>query len=94
MIYRHIQPRYFFGYNLVEIPGFRFKIAAPEKAVLDFLYLSPGLKREEDMEELRFNRDEVREKIDEVILDTFIVKFNHRSLRERARLWLEVMRHA
>lgn len=94
MIYRHIQPRYFFGYHLVEFPGFRFKIASPEKTVLDFLYLNPGLKKKADIEELRFNRDEVGEKIDKKILDHFLLKFNQQALRERVRLWLEVMKNA
>ena len=38
-IYRHVQPRYFFGYLLHEKPE-RYSMATPEKALMDFIYLS------------------------------------------------------
>ena len=94
MIYRHIHPRCFFGYRLVEFGDFRFKIATPEKAVLDFLYLNPRLKRREDIEELRFNREEVREKVDKDRFTKLSHRFNQQSLRKRAKLWIEVIYHA
>ncbi len=39
--YQHIQPKGFFGFQTLELsPGWRVLIAAPEKAVVDFLYLN------------------------------------------------------
>lgn len=94
MIYKHMHPRYFFGYHLVEFGGSRFKIASPEKAVLDFLYLNSQIKSREDMEELRFNPEEVQKKVDPEKFKEFLQKFGKHSLRERAELWMEVISHA
>ena len=94
MIYRHLHPRYFFGFDLVEFEGYRFKIASPEKAVLDFLYLNPGLRSTGDMEELRINAEEARERIDREKFDEYLQGFGKQALRERAALWLEVIESA
>lgn len=94
MIYQHIQPRYLFGFDLVEFGNFRFKIAAPEKAVLDFLYLNPRFNSIADMEALRFNVEEIRKKIDTERFTGYLSRFEKQSLRERAELWLEVIYHA
>jgi predicted transcriptional regulator of viral defense system len=40
--YRHIQPRFFTGFSRRELLGADVYIAQPEKALLDFLYLSSG----------------------------------------------------
>ncbi len=94
MIYKHIHPRYFFGYRLVDFGGVRFKIASPEKSVLDFLYLNSQINSREDMEELRFNPEEIRKKIDPIKFKEFLQKFGKQSLRDRAELWMEVVSHA
>jgi predicted transcriptional regulator of viral defense system len=94
MIYKHIHPRYFFGFDLVEFESFRFKIASPEKAVLDFLYLNSQLKSRGDMEELRFNREEAQKKVDEKKFKELLQRFGKQSLRERAEMWMEVINHA
>ena len=94
MIYKHIHPRYFFGYDLVEFEGFRFKIASPEKAILDFLYLNPGLRTAGDMEELRMNTEEVRERIDREKFSGYLQGFGKQTLRDRAGVWLEVIDNA
>jgi predicted transcriptional regulator of viral defense system len=94
MIYKHLHPRYLFGFNLVEFGGFRFKIAAPEKAILDFLYLNSQIKSREDMKEVRFNQEEVQKKVDQGKFKEFLRRFGKQSLRERADLWMEVISHA
>jgi predicted transcriptional regulator of viral defense system len=94
MIYKHMHPRYFFGYDLVEFGKSRYKIASPEKAVLDFLYLNSQIKSREDVEELRFNLLEVRKKVDQEKFKEFLQKFGKHSLQERAELWMEVIINA
>jgi predicted transcriptional regulator of viral defense system len=94
MIYQHIHPRYFWGYDLVEFGDFRFKIASPEKAVLDFLYLNPQSESREAIEELRFNPDEVHKKINQDIFNKFLQRFGKQSLRKRTELWMEAINHA
>lgn len=55
--FRTVKPELFFGYELVSIRGKRVKIARPEKAILDFLYLNPGLRSAPDFESLRIDAD-------------------------------------
>ena len=42
--YRHLKPELMFGYALVSAGNKQAKIAEPEKAILDFLYLNPQIK--------------------------------------------------
>lgn len=46
-IYRSISPKLFTGYRIIKDQGFEIKIAEPEKALLDYLYLKS--KRKEDI---------------------------------------------
>ena len=55
--FRTVKPELFFGYDLVSVHGKRVKIAWPEKAVLDFLYLNPRYRSAPDFESLRIDAD-------------------------------------
>lgn len=57
-IYRKIKPALMFGYDLKVYRNTAIRIATPEKAILDFLYLNPGLEDQGKLEELRINSDE------------------------------------
>lgn len=53
-LYRHIQPRLFFGYRAVRVGAIDRALAAgPETALLDLLYLEPGVDTEAFLAELR-----------------------------------------
>jgi predicted transcriptional regulator of viral defense system len=54
-IYHRIKPQLYFGYRLASQGGQGYKVADPEKAVLDYLYLHPEIVREADFQEWRFN---------------------------------------
>src|SRR4030066_1115126 len=42
--YRSIKPQYMIGYQVIEYsPGYKFKIASLEKAILDYLYLNSDI---------------------------------------------------
>ena len=81
--YQRIQPRLFFGYRLLSIGAFRFKIATPEKALLDFLYFHPNLKEEPDFSELRLNIFEIKEQIDPYLLAAYLSLFASKVLEKR-----------
>lgn len=52
--YRHIKTGFFFGYRAVDVgAGQTAMVAAPEKALLDLLYLEPGSDSPEFLRELR-----------------------------------------
>ena len=93
-IYRTIHPRLFFGYDLIRHTGRSFKIASPEKALLDFFYLHPNIKQEKDFESLRINGDVFREQVDAEKLNDFLIRFSQKRLTKRIERFLEYMRHA
>lgn len=93
-IYRQIKPSIMFGYNLVSIKNQRFKIAEPEKAILDYLYLTPDLKNENDFFEFRLNKDLFLEKIDIQKIKQYLKIFNNKSLSDRINILLNFVKNA
>src|SRR5690606_39269280 len=62
--YRHLKPSLFFGYQLIEFGEHKILLAEPEKAILDYLYLHPHLKKKPDFAEMRLNQDEFKSQVD------------------------------
>ncbi len=63
-VFRHINPKLFFGYISLGESGRNFFLAEPEKAILDYLYLnSATLEDEKDLAALRLNYSEIKRKI-------------------------------
>lgn len=84
--YRKIKKELFFGYKLIEDDGISFKIAEPEKAMLDFLYLRSDLKNKNDMEELRINEEVYNEIMDKKKLDKYLKIFDSKILTEKIKI--------
>jgi hypothetical protein len=56
--YRSLQPRLYLGYQLIpQAQGPAIRMANPEKAILDFLYLRPDIHDQPSFEALRWNKD-------------------------------------
>lgn len=87
-VYRHIKPQLMFGYRLVDYNGRSFKIAEPEKAILDFFYLNAGLNREDDFTGLRFNGEEFKEQSDMDKLQRYLAAFTNKRLKKRFNKFL------
>ena len=87
-IYRHIQPRYFFGmeYRLIIGQQYAF-IAYPEKALLDLIYLRKGGDSPEFLQSLRLQN---LEELDLTRLQKFADRFDkpklHRATAEITKL--------
>lgn len=93
-IYRKMKPSLFFGYELVEYRGRRFRIASPEKAILDYFYINPHLKSLSDFDSLRLDPNSFRERIDEDTAYVFLEKFSQKRLRKRIDSFLHYMKNA
>ena len=86
--YRTVKPALFFGFELVRYDNRVFKIAAIEKAILDYLYLMPHLRTDEDFRSLRLDRDMFFEQVSEERMNEFLVLFASNALTRRAHtLW-------
>jgi predicted transcriptional regulator of viral defense system len=68
-MYRNIRQPLFFGYAIKKAPnGMPLNLAFPEKALLDIIYFSPGLKNPDDFEALRLNKWQIGEVIDQEMM--------------------------
>lgn len=81
--YKSIRSDLFFGYRLEELNDFRFKMADPAKALLDFLYLHPHLETEDDFYELRLNTLEIKDRLNWKLVDGYLRLFASHALEER-----------
>lgn len=89
--YRTVKADYFLGYKFIDYDNHRFKIGSPEKAILDYFYLNPVIKREVDFESLRIDRDVFFESIDKEILFEFLERFKQKALKNRIKSFFEFM---
>lgn len=89
--YRHIKPDLYWGYHMIESINKRnVLIALPEKALLDLLYLTPNLKSEDDMLQLRLDEDFMASEFDLEQARHFLERFNSQALNQRFNLLQKV----
>lgn len=89
--YRTVKPGFFYGYGIG--PG-QARVALPEKAVLDLLYLDPGLTGPDDFASRRLNRAVFIERCDGETFTRLAARSGVRALNDRAGRFLEWVRHA
>ncbi len=89
--YRVLKTDLFFGYRLVETDGILFKIAEPEKALLDFLYLRSDIQNEDDIDELRINADIFHEIVNLEKLKNYATAFNSKKLSQKSNLLIKCL---
>jgi len=92
--YSAIKPQLFFGYNLIKYDDKYFKIASIEKAILDYLYINSDVKKENDFEGLRINKDMFFKQVDKKRLYEFLEKFAQKTLAKRINSFLGFMENA
>jgi len=94
-IYRSLKPRLFFGYR-IETYGSQkhWALAAPEKAILDYLYLHPSMAGIEDFNTLRLETETVGQKIRESDFFAYLDRFGNQALTRRATLFWKYLNHA
>ena len=87
-VYQNLKPSLFFGYEPypIEHPsanGQTFLMATPEKALLDFLYLNPFYKTQDDFEALRLDEDFMTNSLDRERMDAYLKRFANKALDKR-----------
>lgn len=87
--FRHIKPALFWGYTLVPYGEYRFKMANPAKALLDYLYLHPQVSSADHFNELRLNMFELQDKLNRQELEKYLNLFDSKSLRERTQRFIQ-----
>jgi predicted transcriptional regulator of viral defense system len=89
--YRTVSRRLIFGYA---VTGDRVRIATPEKALLDYLYLNPSLVAADDFASRRIDRDVCRDRLVENRLWGFLGRISQKRLADRTRRFMEWVKHA
>ena len=89
--YRTIKPALFFGYFL--LPG-GIKMAFMEKAILDYFYINPALRTEDDFASLRINREEMLNRFNKKQLTDYMRRFSQKRLSKRMGHFLEWLEYA
>jgi predicted transcriptional regulator of viral defense system len=93
-VWRTVKPLRWFGYRVVEYGrGRRFLIAEAEKAVLDYLYLHPGLRTEGDMLSVRLDEGGFAA-LDHDRLEQWALRFEHARLMRQVHVLEEAMHNA
>jgi len=93
-IYHTVRPNLLFGYKLVNYSGKKFKIAEPEKALLDYFYLNTSIQSKDDFAGIRIGKDQYFAQVDETRLVAYLNEFQQKSLAKRVRNFMRYMKNA
>ncbi len=89
-VYKKIKEELFFGFDLKSLSDKRaMKLAAPEKAILDLLYLYPFYDTIQEMQELRFDEGFMQEELNRDRLIEFMDNFKSKALEKRVKIMLK-----
>jgi hypothetical protein len=83
-----------FGYKLIPTDNAQAKIAEPEKAILDYLYLNQKINTPDDFFELRINVETFETIITKKCLYSYLTLFKNKSLESRVGALLNFIKHA
>ena len=88
--YQSIRPRLFWGFEPKTMrDGKQYMMATPEKAIIDLLYLYPQYSSLEEMRELRFDEDWMREELNKERLMEYAERIGSSALTKRIKLFLK-----
>jgi hypothetical protein len=86
MRYNTVKPALFFGYEIIDYNGKPIKIAYPEKAILDILYLRSDYNSENELIDSRFALDTISKDR----LFSFLDTFKNHTLEKRVKTLMNV----
>lgn len=85
-LYHTIKPGLFWGYHIKSKGSTTYKIAAPEKAILDFLYFNPSINTVDDIAAFRFNKTEILQYVNFDTLTQYAAEFHSNVVIKRVGL--------
>jgi predicted transcriptional regulator of viral defense system len=92
--YQKISKKLFWWYKSIKFWEYSFYISDLEKTILDFFYLNKQYKTENDIIELRFNFDVLKEQLDEKKLLKYLKIFNNKPLEKKIFIFLTLLKNA
>lgn len=93
-IFHQLKQELMFGYILIEYQNHHFKIAEIEKALIDYFYINPHLKSENDFFEIRFSSEEFKLRANKEKFNKYLEVFGNKSLSQRVNKFLKYINYA
>lgn len=88
--YQTIRPKLFWGFEPKTMrDGKQYMMATPEKAIIDLLYLYPQYSTLDEMRELRFDEDWMRDELNKERLMEYTERIGSNALTRRVKLLLK-----
>jgi predicted transcriptional regulator of viral defense system len=88
--YKTLKDHLIFAYHLIpQADNFTIKMAQPEKALLDLLYLYPSYSTEKEMQYLRLDEDFLQDDIDLEKMMEYLDRFKNKTLDKRVKLLIK-----
>ena len=92
--FHSLKPGLFFGYSIFHKGNLPVMMAEMEKAILDYLYLTASLRSAKDIEQLRFNYNELHANLDWDKLEKYQRVFESKTLDKRIKGLKTLFEHA
>lgn len=92
--YRNLKAQLMVGVRMIKAGNQQVRLAEPEKALLDYLYLNSSMQTEVDFEGARLNRVLLKEKVDEQKLIVGAQRMENQALMNRVLALQNWMRYA
>lgn len=91
--YQNIKPALNFGFRLLPFGKYFYKLASPEKAILDYFYLHPELTSESDFEGLRLNIIEINRSVNFQTFKAMLDAIQSKALSKRAESFFRYLQN-
>lgn len=91
--YRNLKPQHMVGVRMIKAANQQVRLAEPEKAVLDYIYLNSSMRTAVDFEGARLNRMLLKEKVDEQKLITGAQQMKNQALMQRVQAFQNWLNH-
>ena len=69
-------------------------MAFVEKAILDYLYINPAVRKADDFDSLRINREEMLSRVSMERLTGYVQRFHHKRLSKTMKHFLGWLEYA
>lgn len=89
--YQQLAPKLFFGYETLRWKDSEFAVATPEKALLDYAYLTPEMSDHDYVEEMRFDGYEIEKLVNWELLGRMGEWMGSQAAMNRITVLLDVM---
>ena len=93
-IYRTIRPKLYFGFDLLKNNEKLFKLASPEKALLDLFYIKTELCDAASFEGLRINREVFLKLMNRDKINEYLRAYGQISFKRRVNNFWEYIKYA